>query len=728
MNKGIAFGLGVVAVALVIGAIVFQAGQEPSPDAPAVLVDKGLTPETTEAFGAAIHVPDDVSSYSSSMQLLSRWQGIWESNAVQNLVKLPTLQQLLMQAQQHPSFTSLMQTLNTHPLAVEGLPVLRDAMSNEVFVCTGPDVPELLDALGDLYGEINAARLDAALTGLGGRPAGFDTRMSGIIEAVLENEDRLKMPSMLIGCRLKNVDAATQFLDSWIPRISTTPVGEIQNRSIKDAPFYVLNVSGTQLPGNVARQISESLKSSPLAPDQQQRLMNFIQSQNVSVAVGVLDEYLMFSLGSDTSLLERWGAASSLAESEMFSPVRTHYKDGLASLNYIAASMTPRQLTAEDVENLAEYLLDAASQMRLPPELPDRVRQDVKLLASEIVPTDPHATLSFSFDNQGIESYTFGGPFPASLDGSKPLSLLAHQGQHPIVASAARAAESPDVYDQAVKWIKTGFSYFEDFVVVTMPPEDRVQYEEGLRIAMPFVKSLDAATRDHLVPAVDGTQSLFIFDGQGSLASLPDGNRLEPPFPVPRLGAAIELNDADQFKSAIAEYSVASRKLIADIRTAYPSALPPEFRVPDAQTSDLAGGTMYHYSLPVDLGPDLFPCSLLKDRLLVLASSSRLAEEFATEQPMPSSAVIGIDKNAGSAMIVSYDELWDYLHRVSDSGFTLAQKANPRSDPQMMTVIKTHVDAVLRSLSALRSYQSTTTQLDGRIVTHSWLHVEDIGR
>jgi len=32
----------------------------------------------------------------------------------------------------------------------------------------------------------------------------------------------------------------------------------------------------------------------------------------------------------------------------------------------------------------------------------------------------------------------------------------------------------------------------------------------------------------------------------------------------------------------------------------------------------------------------------------------------------------------------------------------------------------------LRALGALRSYSSTTTARDGRVVTHSWLHVKDI--
>ncbi|MGZ0174824.1 MAG: hypothetical protein ACKVHE_35445 [Planctomycetales bacterium] len=67
-----------------------------------------------------------------------------------------------------------------------------------------------------------------------------------------------------------------------------------------------------------------------------------------------------------------------------------------------------------------------------------------------------------------------------------------------------------------------------------------------------------------------------------------------PPIDVPRIATAIELNDAEQFKMAINNYAAASRKLIADIKAAHPSALPPEVAIPAPQTEDSAGGTLHY--------------------------------------------------------------------------------------------------------------------------------------
>jgi hypothetical protein len=45
---------------------------------------------------------------------------------------------------------------------------------------------------------------------------------------------------------------------------------------------------------------------------------------------------------------------------------------------------------------------------------------------------------------------------------------------------------------------------------------------------------------------------------------------------------------------AINNYAAASRKLIADIKAAHPSALPPEVAIPAPQTEDSAGGTLHY--------------------------------------------------------------------------------------------------------------------------------------
>lgn len=726
MNKGLVFGLGCVA-ALIAGVVAFLLSQgDPDADGKAASV----AGEVAVDVGAAAFVPQDVSAFSSTMGLVARWDRVWNSNAVQNLMSLPSVQQMWLQAQGHPAYQSFLQTTKTHPLAIQGLPVLKDAISTEIFVCTGADVPVFFHALTELHGEMTWLQWQAGIAGAtGGAAPDIDASAvaTQLIESVLARKDQLKAPSILMGFRLTNADAATQFLNTWLPQIGATPVGSIKQREVNGASFHVMEISAEDLPDEVMTQMAASLQSGGFDPDVARRLEGFICGQRVSIAAGVLNDYLMLSLGSDQSLLEQWGKGESLASSKSFEPLLTRYRDGLASISYSAASMTPEPLAPEDIENIAANLLAMIPEGAAPENLEERLLKDARLLAAEIVPVEPHSTLSFSFDNQGVESWTFSGPFPASLDGSQKLSVMGHRSNQPILYSAARAAKSPDTYAKAVKWLKTGYGYFEDFVVPQMPPDDREQFDEVKSVAMPFLKSVDAATRDHLVPSVDGTQSLVLLDGEGSFSGLPGQQPFPVPLPIPRFGAVVELNDAGQFKQAMTSYLSATRKLLSDIRELKPSTLPPDLTIPGPQMTPLSGAMLYQYPLPIDLGPDIAPCALMKDRLLVVSSSVRQAAAMAGQQPLPTSAVVALDQPAGAALVLELNGIWEYFRRLSGAALAMESQSSPAAQ-ERNNMVKLQIDVVIRSLSALKSYHSTTTNENGLTVTHSWFHIKDIDR
>ena len=257
MNKQYASGLGIAVVALIIGAVVMFKG-------PGDGTETALTPKMTLALGAAAQVPDDVAIYSSSLDLARQWQRVWESNAVQNLVALPTVQQLWMQAQKNPGFTGIMRTLETSPLAVQGLPVLRDALSTEVFVCAGPELPNVISAASELYGEIYFEQMRMKLMNRG---PSADVNIASIIESLLAKEGELKVPSVLFGFRLTDVAAATKFLDTWIPGIGATPVGAIEKRAIQDGQFYVLDMSAEKIPNEVLQQMTLEFQRAKVSAD-----------------------------------------------------------------------------------------------------------------------------------------------------------------------------------------------------------------------------------------------------------------------------------------------------------------------------------------------------------------------------------------------------------------------------------------------------------------------------
>lgn len=723
--------LAVVAVAIVAGlgvAVVVWRTTRPT-----------LTPAMKKDVGAADYVPADVSVYSSALHLARRWRQVWRSNAVQRLVALPLVQQAWLHPQVQSMVMRLTRALQTNPVLVEALPVLEDAVSTEVFLCAGPGLPGFLGAVNEVGRSIQLGQLGAMAGGPPGvgPPPGFD--LPRLVDVVLDNKERLRMPSGLLGFRLADPQRAQQFLDKWVPRIGPTPVGLIEKKPVQatkqEAPqavsFYVLEIKAETLGRRAFADLPRLLARSGVPREKAQQLVQWLNSQTLAIAVGLQGHYLLVSLGKDTSMLTRWGRGQSLARSRELAPFRARYKPGLMSISYTSRELARQTLLAPaDIRSMAEAFMRAIPEGETSAKLKKRLRQDVGRLAAELEAPEPSGTLAFSFENRGIETFSFGGTSAGALDCSEPLSIVAHRGKQPMGFSAGRTVKNPGAYDNAAKWLKVAFGYFEDFAVPRFSPEDRKQYEKVMALVRPFLREVDSATREDLVPSIDGIQSLLVLDGHGSLGKLPDGKTLKKPIPLPRLGIAAELNDATQFVRAIGRYAAAIRELMDGAKRAFPGKLPPGLALPEPPVADAAGGKLYYYKLPWDLGRDVLPCALLKGNLLVLATSRGLAVEMADTAPMPAGEVVHTDEPAGAVTVFDGTQCWDTAERVSDSVFALLRQTGairPEQGPMAMQ-IKMHLDTLWVSLGAIRGYTGTTTMANGRLMTHSWLHVEDVGR
>jgi len=689
-----------------------------------------LTPEVQAALGAAVYVPQDASAYAAHFGLGPSCKAIWHSNAVQNLVALPVVQQFWTQAQHHPAFRQFILACETEPVLVQGLPILEDAVSSEVFACTGPDLPGFLTAFSAVTGSLQFSRLWRGLDRLRGEEDADASPAANLVAAVLENEKNLQFPSLLLGFKLTKPAAARDFLDNWVPQIGPTPLGAFAKKDLRPGPAHVLAIHGERVFGAMLGQLPRALERQGVPPEHARRLAKWLAELQACVAVGVFGDYLILSIGKDTALLDQWGRGGSVAQLPEFEPIRTSLKPGLQSLSYTSAKLGDVfGISPDDVRRFAQGIAESLPEAPETKGLKERILKDADELIKDVDFPKPAASAACSFANKGTESLSFGGPPGGSLDFSQPLTILAHRTKHPILFSASRSAKaSPDAYPKLVKWLKTFYGYFLDYVLPTAPPDVRKHYDTIMAFTNPFLTELDDATRTLLIPALDGAQYLLVLDGEGTLSAFPDGTRPPKAIPIPRLAIAIELADPDKFTQAIERYVAAARKLIADARKAYPKHIPPEIAIPSPVVADTAAGKQVYYPLPWNLGQDVFPCALLKGRLLILASSSNLARDMTQTVPMPTCAVTSPDKAAGAVAGADLSRAWGLFRGASDAIFALitADRRMRPDDHKDAMLVKMHLDALWRSLGALRSYSSTTTLRNGRVVTHSWLHVEDV--
>jgi len=690
---------------------------------------RGPATEYERVVGAAAYVPQDVSFYSSTLHLASRLGRIYDSRAVRNIVKLPFVQQMIATANANPQVREVLHVLATHPLAVEGLPVLKDAVSNEIFICAGPELPNTLGAVSRVMSGIFFQGMEMGMASAASPdgPTG-DISPRQVVDSVLANRKHLRMPSFLVGFKLTDVPRAKAFLDKWLAKIPD-PTNRIKTESVAGGSLRVVRVAGREMPFD---GLAEELRAAGIEPKKAAALIDHLAGLTLTIAVGVVDEYLVLSIGEDTSLLERWGKGTSLARSAEFAPLRERFRPSLCDVSYTSTAMVAQsQWGREDVRGLARMLVSYIPDGAAPKGLKGRLGKDVDRFVDELDFGEPGNTLGFSFENRGVESYSFESADGSDLDASGPLTILAHRGRDPIYAQAFREKKNSGTYAWCVKWLKTAYGYFEDYAVAELPPERRAEYDKAVAIFGPFLASIDKTTREYIIPATDGTQGLVVIDGGGVLAALPKDwdVKMASPFPVPRIGVAWELNDADQFVAGMGLYRKAAVTLLTNVKVAYPSEFIVDLELPAPKTSPLAGGTLYTYGRIVDeLGDDVMPCALIKGNLLVMSTSKALAAEMAVPVAMAGSEITSPESPAGSVVLVNFDASNAYLAAVAESALAMLKDnevIEPRDLAQALTV-KGYIDTVLGSLRAFRGYSSTTTIDDGRLIEHSWLHVEDI--
>jgi hypothetical protein len=257
-----------------------------------------------------------------------------------------------------------------------------------------------------------------------------------------------------------------------------------------------------------------------------------------------------------------------------------------------------------------------------------------------------------------------------------------------------------------------------------MPADDRAYFEVFHATFAPLAAELDAATRELLLPALDGLQSLVLVDGAGVLPR-PPGTPLAglPELRVPRPALVFEVRDAAKVRAAFSRYRLALNAFIAGLVEAMGG--PPPFLLPEPDKRAAPGGDLYSYRSLLDLGPDCEPHAVLTENLLIagLFPAQSQAIVAAAAAP-PASAVLRFAEPAGSAAVLDLRAL---AALVCDDLNVLAEHFGRQGTvpPPAAVLVQVHLPVVRRALSALRSFGTRTYEEDGFSVTHSWFHIED---
>ena len=555
--------------------------------------------ELSEQAHSLRTVPADAAFYSVSLRLKEQLDAFLDSNAYNKLMQIPLVQMAKMQVafqwQQAalPGIAPFKEYVDS-PEGQETLALLQEMFSDEMFFYGGGDVATTVE----LFMELNAIRRTARLEAMARGEDPNEVMAERIKEVLDENAADFKVPSVVFGWRIKDVQRAERkldevhsyarhFLDGHYPELSA----HLQRDQIGGHEFLTLRMDGSMIPWDQIREQAEDVD-----PEQLDEWQEMFSTKTLAVALGVVDEFVLLSIGNSTDHLETFGQGPSIAEQPAMSRLTKHAQERISSLSFMSRALSqnlnsPEQ-TIEDLASAAEEILHAAE---VDEEQRAKLVADIRGLGSEVEKYMPQpgdlASVTFLTD-RGYEGFRYQDGPPPMVDSSKPLTILDHAGGDPMVVVATRSKEDAEGYQRAIEWVKRIAGHIEEIAEAKADPDDWARYLQYRERGLELLRRLDQATREHIIPAFEDGQSAVVMDvsakSQRWIKQMP-----ESPKPLPMLEIALvaTVSDAEHLRQGVVEYFDVAREAITLLREINPEDVP-KFELPEPETRALdTGGT-----------------------------------------------------------------------------------------------------------------------------------------
>ncbi len=686
-------------------------------------------------------VPADVSFYSASLHMREQFQAMAKSKAWAKLTALPLVQMGWQHVQgelgKPGGPLAQLEAFRKAPENQRLLDLLADMVSEEFLVYGGGNMASFLEAIVEISGAMQFGPMTMQLSGQaqGLNPGELQAKV--LFSALAKRPELIQIPELVFGFKLTKAEAAKEQL---------TRLSEISKALVKQYPQSKVQVSNTQVGGQDFLAISVALRDFDISlerfekkPGEYDKLVSALKKQTLTIGLGVHDSYLLVSIGSSLAAVERLGKGGpALGTLPEFEKLAKFTDKKILDVGYISKSfseiLVKQQNPLEGVVKSAQELLKSAGgAVQLTDEMKRRIEKDLAQMSQEakaLTPT-PGATLSFTFQTpRGGEGYSYDWSQNKGLDASKPLPILNHVGGTPILAAAWRSTYNPQSYDTLVKWLKVGNSYVEDLVLPQLGDAAKKQYDMAMQIALPILKKIDDATRNHVIPSMKDSQGAFVIDGKLSSKRWFEGlPAADKPLPLPEVALVLGISDETMLKKGFEEYRGAINDTLAVVSNAA-GGLIPNLTMPPPETKKKSGGTLYYYAIPLFLGldPQFQPSAGLSSSVLALSLSLEHSERLLKKTPLKTDLAVMKNLESRNTGLVFYCNTPEFMKMLSPwIGYGVKQYfASRGEDSKQADEIMKQVDVVLEVVSVIREIGAVSYQEGNVTVTHSETVFEDI--
>ena len=573
-------------------------------------------------------VPADAAFYSSCLRNREQYEAFVGSNAFAKLMAIPAIQsgvQYLKDSWANPpdpDFAEFKKFIE-QPENQQLVELLGEMVSDEVFFYGDSSLGEALAFMQ----QINAVQQTAMLRALETGEDPGAAMMQEIADLVAKQGDKLKVPQLIIGFKLREKDKA----ETQLARLETVLKAALADNAdlsmrllrqqIGEGDYLTYTFDGRMIPWDEIRE--EDIGD---AREAFEKLKERVMAMTAVVSVGIRGEYAIVGVGPSTDYLEGIGAGELLADRPEFAPLYPHQDKPITAIGYVSKEFLVNISNVEQAfGNMADSIKMVLTLSDVDPDVADELGKDMDALVADLtalVP-EPGAQMGFSYlTPRGYESYMYDWTQHEYVDGSKPLTILNHVGGDPLIVAAGRSKITPESYDLCFKWLKRAGHYADYFARREISDDEQLrQYEEFVKQATPLLERAETVTREVLIPALADGQGALVIDAKLTskqwAESLPPS---ETPLPVPEIAMVYGISDADAIRQAFGEYFDIAQKLVDAAHEINPDEVPP-IKLEPPKSREFPSGTVYYYPLPAEGGVNvrIAPNAGLSDEFAILS-------------------------------------------------------------------------------------------------------------
>jgi len=719
---------------------------------PVTLVGMLLPTVATAAEPGLAIVPADAAFLSSTLRGREQYDRFVGSNAFAALRDLPAVKkafdELAKQQAQPGNPLTIAAMFLQMPENQQALALLQDMIATDTFVYGTPSWVKLAGLFKKVQQAQQAGNIAALSKGTGIEFDSQETTLRLIVKALAENAADIVIPDLVWGFQTTQQEAA----ETQLKRLELTlkmftqaqPLlaNAVKRQTIGQGDFVTLTIRPD--PNLVRLAIADAVEDLD-AQEEVDAILARLGELEFVIALGLLGDHVILSLGGGTDHLEKLGSDSSLLATEPFAVVRAAEGKPLTGISYLSKPLAAAAMQSADDFKQAEGLITAlANSGKLPAEAEAEAKELLQKLVAGYasrLPLPGPWLASSQLTDTGYAGEVWNWAQNLPWNGSQQLDLLEFAGGSPFAALAFRTETDPEAFEALVAWLASARDFAVKYFAAAADEDAQEGFEAFEKHILPLSGELVDTIRGKFLPALKSGQFGLVLDADSTTTKLQQALPTSAdPLPIVEPAILLAIDDEAKFRAGLSDLFALSDKLLAAIREIDDNAVPSEYKIPDPTQTEVDGGKLWTFALPGAGLDEQVQLSIgIGEKVAVFSLVPAQAKRLLVAKPLKTAGSLGaFDANLAGAAALDWVGLIDaiepwavYLARCG-----VVQQAEGRLDPdatigaeaetEEATEALAQVSTILKVARCLKA-AAAETSVEGQATVTRWRNrIEDL--